>query len=90
MNWESGSLLAMIRGAFGNGYKGAQSTLQVILVLGSASVAMVQGLAPVAWGRTQHRRTANEQVIQSLEQKGCGGLGCLKGVGNQHQFLFQN
>ena len=48
---------------------------QVILVLGSASVAMVQGLAPVAWGRTQHRRTANEQVIQSLGQKGWGAWG---------------
>ena len=66
LNWESGSLLAMIRGAFGNGYKGAQSALQVILVLGSASVAVAQGFSPMAWGRTQHRRTANEQVIQSL------------------------
>jgi len=48
LNWESGSLLAMIRGALGNGYKRAQSTLQVILVLGSASVTVMQGLAPVA------------------------------------------
>ena len=30
-------------GAFGNGYKGAQSILEVTLVLGSMSVALVQG-----------------------------------------------
>ena len=43
----------MIRGAFGNGYKGAQSVSEITLVLGSASVALVQLLAPVAWGRPQ-------------------------------------
>ena len=52
-NWKSGRLLVMIRGTFGNGYKGAQSVSEVTLVLGSASKALVQGLAPVAWGRTQ-------------------------------------
>ena len=35
----------------GNGYKGAQ--LPFFLVLGSTSVTLVQGLTPVAWGRTQ-------------------------------------
>ena len=39
----------MIRGAFGNGYKGAQLTSQVTLVLGSTSVALVQCLTPEAW-----------------------------------------
>ena len=47
-NRESGNLLAMIRGAFGNGYSGPQLASEVTLVLGSASVALVQGLAPVA------------------------------------------
>ena len=36
-NWESGSLLVMIRGAFGIG---AQLVLEVTLVLGSTSVAL--------------------------------------------------
>ena len=40
--------------AFGNGYKGAQSVLGVNLVLLSASVALVQGFAPVALRQTQH------------------------------------
>ena len=40
----------MIRGAFGNGYKGAHSTLEVTLVLGSARVVSVQGLTPAALG----------------------------------------
>ena len=48
-NLGSGSLLVMIRGAFGHGYKGAQLTSQVTLVLGSTSVALVQCLTPVAW-----------------------------------------
>ena len=48
-NLGSGSLLVMIRGAFGNGYKGAQLTSQVTLVLGSTSVALVQCLTPEAW-----------------------------------------
>lgn len=47
-NWESGSLLVVIRGFFGNSYKGAQLALEVSLVLGIAAVALVQGLAPVA------------------------------------------
>ena len=40
----------MIRGPFGNGYKGAQSASEVTRFLGS-SVALVQGLAPVALGQ---------------------------------------
>ena len=52
-NWESGSLLVIIMGAFGNSYKGAPSASEVTLVLGSTSMALVQGLAPVASGRTQ-------------------------------------
>ena len=36
--------------AFGDGYKGAQSALEVTLVLGSAFLALVQVLAPVALG----------------------------------------
>ena len=47
-NWKSGSLLVVIRGLFGNSYKGAQLALEVSLVLGTAAVALVQGLAPVA------------------------------------------
>ena len=35
------------QGAFGNSYNGAQSISEVTLVLGSTSVALVQGLAPV-------------------------------------------
>ena len=50
-NLGSGSLLAMVKGAFGNSYKGAQPPSEAALVLGSASVALAQGLAPVAWGR---------------------------------------
>ena len=37
--------------AFGNGYRGAQSALEVTLVLGSTSVALVRGLASVALGQ---------------------------------------
>ena len=50
-NIGSKSLLVLIRGAFGNGYKGAQLALEVSLVLGSASVALVHGLARVALGQ---------------------------------------
>ena len=53
-NLESGSLLVMIREAFGNSYNGAQSASEVTFVLGSASVALVQGLTPAALERTQH------------------------------------
>ena len=38
----------MIRVAFGNSYKWAQSASGVILVLGYASMTLVQGLTPVA------------------------------------------
>ena len=38
----------MIRVVFGNSYKWAQSASGVILVLGSASMTLVQGLTPVA------------------------------------------
>ena len=41
----------MIREAFDNGCKGAQSASEVNLVLGSTSVALVQGLVPVALGQ---------------------------------------
>ena len=47
-NWESGNVLVMIRGAFGNGYSGPQSASEVTLVPGSASVASAQVLAAVA------------------------------------------
>ena len=48
-NWESGSLLVI------RDFKGVQSVSEVSLVLGSASVALVQVLAPVALGAgTQH------------------------------------
>ena len=40
----------MIRGAFGSGYEGAKSALEVTSLLGSTSVALVQGLTPVALG----------------------------------------
>ena len=55
-NLRSGNWLVMIRGAFGSSYKGAQSVLEVTLVLGSVSVALVQGLAPVTldWDSTAH------------------------------------
>ena len=46
----SGSWWVMIRGPFGNGYKGAQSASEVMLVLGSVSVALVQVLTPVTLG----------------------------------------
>ena len=37
--------------SFGNGYKGAPSAAEVTLVLGSKSVALVQGLPSVALGQ---------------------------------------
>ena len=40
----------MIKGAFGNGFKGAKSASEVTSLLGSTSVALVQGLTPVALG----------------------------------------
>ena len=47
-NLWSGSLVVMIRVAFGNSYKWAQSASGMILILGSASMTLVQGLTPVA------------------------------------------
>ena len=41
----------MVTGACSNSYKGAQSASEVSLVLGSASVALVHGLARVALGQ---------------------------------------
>ena len=41
----------MIKRVFGNSHKGAQSASETTLVLGSASVALVQGLTPVALGQ---------------------------------------
>ena len=49
-DWESGSL-SVVTGACSNSYKGAQSASEVSLVLGSASVALVHGLARVALGQ---------------------------------------
>ena len=43
----------MIKGVFGNSHKGAQSASEMTLVLGSASVALVQDLTPVPRGRIQ-------------------------------------
>ena len=48
LNWELGSWLAVIRGF---GHKSSQSASKVTLVLGSASVALIQGLPPVALGQ---------------------------------------
>ena len=47
-NWESGSLLVMIRGLLERLQRGDQSVPEVTLVLGSASVALVQSLARAA------------------------------------------
>lgn len=49
-------------GAFGNGYKEAQSFLKVTLVLGSMSVALMQGLTLWPWGRTPQKTP--EAVLQ--------------------------
>lgn len=51
----------MIRGAFSNHYKGAQSAWEVSLVLGFDSVALVQGLAPVAWDKPQQVTGGKEE-----------------------------
>ena len=40
--------MVRIREAFGNGYSEAQSVPEMTLVLGSVSMALVQGLASVA------------------------------------------
>lgn len=52
----------IIMGAFGNGYKEAQSVLEVNLVLGSMSVALMQGLTLWPWGRTPQK--TQEAVLQ--------------------------
>ena len=57
----------MIRGPFGNGYKGAQSASEVMLVLGSVSVALVKGLAPVALAQTPRWVPGNSLAVQWLE-----------------------
>ena len=62
----SGSWRVMIRGPFGNGYEGARSALEVILVLGSVSVALVKGPAPVALAQTPHRVPGNSPAVQWL------------------------
>lgn len=41
-NIGSKSLLVLIRGAFGNGYKGAQLALEVTFVLDSDTMALIQ------------------------------------------------
>ena len=43
-------LAGKVRGTFGNGCNRAQSVPEATLVLGSISVAFVQGLAPVTLG----------------------------------------
>lgn len=50
-------LISEYQGAFGNGYKRAQSASETSLILGSASVASGQGLAPVALGQDSIRTT---------------------------------
>ena len=60
----------MIRGGFlaGNGYKGAQSTSEVTLALGSASVALLQGLATVTFGWDSTENSHYLQINQFLPQ----------------------
>ena len=43
--------MVMIRVGLWQCYKGAQSALDMTLVLGSTSVALVHSLTPVAWGQ---------------------------------------
>ena len=59
----------MIKGAFGNGYKGAQSISQAILVLGSASVALVQVLAPVALEQDSTNRSVKSSGWGPVSRK---------------------
>ena len=56
----------VIRGPFGNSYKGAQSASEVMLVLGSVSVALVKGLAPVALAQTPRWVPGNSLAVQWL------------------------
>ena len=70
---ESRSLLVMIMGAFGNGYKEAQSVSEVTLVLGSVSVALGQdstedtgGCAPVS-RKVKKKRGLRKQGSQHKE-----------------------
>ena len=50
-NLGSGSLLVMIRGLLATVTKVAPSALELTLILGSTSVALLQSLAPVALGQ---------------------------------------
>ena len=53
----------------GNGYNGAESILEMILALGPASVALVQGLTPVTlvWDSTHSSSAAVWKVRLVLE-----------------------
>ena len=53
-NMGSGNLLVIIKGAFGNSYKGVQSVLEMTFFLGSASVALVQVLTLTALAQALH------------------------------------
>ena len=59
----SGSWPVRISGAFGNSYDGAWSVLEMTLVLGSASVALVQGLAPVTLVLDSTRSTEDKRGL---------------------------
>ena len=50
-NWESGGLLVMITDGFWQWLQRGSVSFGVILILGSASVALVPGLTPVALGQ---------------------------------------
>ena len=54
-------------GIWGHSYEGAQSASEVPLALGSTSVALVQGLTPVAWDRTLQRLYANLKHIDLVQ-----------------------
>lgn len=59
----SRSLLVIIMGSFWQpGYKEAQSVSEVTLVLGSMSVALMQGLTLWPWGKTPQKTP--EAVLQ--------------------------
>ena len=53
-NMGSGNLLVIIRRAFGNSYKAVQSVPEMTFFLGSASVALGQGLTLVALAQSLH------------------------------------
>lgn len=62
----------MIRRVFGNGHKAAQSALEVTSALGSASVASVQGLAPVALGAGLNRNQVPKRAHDPMESHTAG------------------